>query len=259
MLSAVPLDFGQIFDPDEYLHFMATTLREEDTPSQVSFLERTLELRPPMRVLDLGCGHGRHTNELARRGYGAVGVDLVEGFLAIARADAEREGLTSAFHHGDMGAFEAEGFFDRVVCLFDAFGYFDDGHAIATLRNVHRALTPEGRFFLDVRTREWMTRVPAVAVTERGDGDVMIDHHHFDPVTGRFVDRRTTYRDGKRREVTFSIRLYAFTELRLMLEGTGFAIEAVYGGFDGAPLSIQRPRTLIVARKTLGPSGGGAP
>jgi SAM-dependent methyltransferase len=260
MLSAVPLDFGQIFDPEEYLHFMAATLQEEDTPSQVSFLERTLELRPPMRVLDLGCGHGRHTNELARRGYGAVGVDLVEGFLAIARADAEREGLASAFHHGDMGAFEADGFFDRVVCLFDAFGYFDDAHAIATLRNVHRALTHDGRFFLDVRTREWMTRVPAVAVTERGDGDVMIDHHHFDPVTGRFVDRRTTYRDGKKREVAFSIRLYAFTELRLMLEGTGFAIEAVYGGFDGAPLSIQRPRTLIVARKTLGPSGsGGAP
>jgi SAM-dependent methyltransferase len=249
MPESVHFDFAELFDAEEYLYFMADSLREEDTPRQVDFLEKVLSMTRPMHVLDLGCGHGRHTNELARRGHRAVGVDLVEGFVDLARNEALRDGLSSEFHHGDMGAFEADGVFDRVVCLFDAFGFFDDAHALATLRNVHRALVPDGRFFLDLRTREWMLRVPPVNVVDKGNGDLMIDRNHFDLETGRFVDRRTTVRGGRTREVAFSVRLYSFTEIRFVLETLGFAVEAAYGGFDGSPLSVQRSRTLVVARK----------
>jgi SAM-dependent methyltransferase len=258
-MSAVSgYDFADLFDVDEYLYFMADSLREEDTPRQLDFLERALSMSPPMRVLDLGCGHGRHTHELARRGYRAVGIDLVEGFVERAREEAAREGLSAEFHHGDMGAFEAEALFDRAVCLFDAFGFFDDAHALTTLRNVHRALVPGGAFLLDLRTREWMVRLPPVSVVDKGNGDVMIDRYHFDPVTGRFVDRRTTIRAGRSREVSFSVRLYSFTEIRFVLESVGFVVEAGFGDFDGAPLSLQRSRTLVVARK-LGDVGPVAP
>jgi SAM-dependent methyltransferase len=242
-------DFTQLFDAEEYLYFMEESLRAEDTSAQVSFLEDVLEAKPPMKILDLGCGHGRHANELARRGYDVLGMDLVDGFLDVARRDAEAEGLKVEYVRGDMGSFEIESAFDRVVCLYDAFGFFDDYHQVETLRCVHRALVPDGRFLLDLRTREFMVRLPGVAVLDKGNGDMMIDRQQFDLETGRFVDRRTYVRDGKQREVMFSVRLWAFTEIRLVLQSIGFTIEAAYGGFEKVPISAQRPRTVLVCRR----------
>ncbi|MFO0550428.1 MAG: class I SAM-dependent methyltransferase [Polyangiaceae bacterium] len=250
MTEALFFDFTQLFDVDEYLYFMEDSLREEDAPRQIDFLERVMQMTPEMRVLDLGCGHGRHANELASRGYNVVGIDLVEGFLERARADAKERGLgTVEFLRGDIGTFESPAMFDRAVCLFDAFGFFDDGHGIATLRNAHRALKDGGMLALDLRTREWMVRLPSVSVLDKGNGDMMIDRHHFDITTGRFVDRRTYLRNGKQRVVMFSVRLYAFTEIRLILESIGFTVDAAFGGYDGSPLGLDKNRTLIIAKK----------
>lgn len=250
MSQALYFDFNHLFDPEEYLYFMEDSLREENTEAQTSFLERQLALRPGMKVVDLGCGHGRHVIELARRGYECVGVDLVEGFLEIARRDAEQAGVKATFVRGDMGSFGSEYEFDRATCLFDAFGFFDDAHAINTLMCVHKALTEGGLFALDLRTREWMTRIPMAAVLDKGNGDLMIDRHHFDIATSRFVDRRTYLRAGKQREVMFSVRLYAFTEIRLILQSVGFEVVGAFGGFDDSPISAQKPRTVIIAKKT---------
>lgn len=251
-------DFTQLFDAEEYLYFMEESLRTEDTPGQVSFLEDVMEAKPPMKFLDLGCGHGRHANELARRGYEVLGLDLVEGFLDVARRDAEAERLKVEYVRGDMGSFEIEAAFDRVVCLFDAFGFFDDMHQVSTLQCIHRALVPNGRLVLDLRTREFMVRLPPVAVLDKGNGDMMIDRQQFDIETGRFVDRRTYVRDGKQREVMFSVRLWAFTEIRLILQTIGFEIEAAYGGFEKVPISVQRPRTVLVCRRVDAPQGPSA-
>lgn len=246
-------DFAQLFDADEYLYFMAASLREENTTAQIDFIEQALSLTPPKKIVDLGCGHGRHAIELSRRGYDVTGIDLVEGFLDHARKEAELAGVSAKFVRGDIGAFENEPEYDAALCLFDAFGFFDDSHCIGTLRCAHKALVPEGKFVLDLRTREWMVRVPTYSVTDIGNGDMMIDRHHFDITSGRFVDRRTYVRDGKQREVMFSVRLFAFTEIRLILHSVGFEIEAAYGGYDGSPLSPNKPRTLIVCRKVEAP------
>lgn len=250
MSQAMFFDFAHLFDADEYLYFMEDSLREENTEAQVAFMEKHLELRPGMKIVDLGCGHGRHVVELASRGYECVGVDLVEGFLELARKNAEARGVKPTFVRGDMGSFGSEYTFDRAICLFDAFGFFDDAHAINTLLCVHRALEDGGLFLLDLRTREWMTRIPPVAVLDKGNGDLMIDRHHFDIATGRFVDRRTYVREGKQREVMFSVRLYAFTEIRLILQSVGFEVLAAFGGFDGSPISALKSRTLVLAKKS---------
>ncbi|NUP14180.1 MAG: class I SAM-dependent methyltransferase [Polyangiaceae bacterium] len=252
-------DFSQLFDAEEYLYFMADSLREENTASQVDFLEQVLAVTGPQKILDLGCGHGRHAIELARRGHDVTGIDLVEGFLEVARKEAESEGVKVAFVRGDIGHFESEAEFDSAVCLFDAFGFFDDSHCIGTLRSAHKALKMGGRFVLDLRTREWMVRIPPTSVMDKGNGDMMIDRHHFDISTGRFVDRRTYVRDGKQREVMFSVRLFAFTEIRLILHSVGFEIDGAFGGFDtSSALSPNKPRTVIVCHKVDAPTASTA-
>jgi len=256
MADAVHYDFSQLFDADEYLYFMEDTLRAENTPAQVDFIERALALAPRQQVVDLGCGHGRHAIELARRGYRVTGIDLSESFIGAATSAALAAGVDARFFHCDIGAFEVETGFDAAICLFDAFGFFDDAHCLRALQNTRAALLPGGVLLLDLRTREWMLRQPPVTVVDKGNGDLMIDRQHFDVETGRLVDRRTMLRGATRRDVAFSVRLFSFTEIRSLLSAAELEITAAYGGFDGAPLSPDRPRTLIVARRALEPEQG---
>lgn len=254
MAEQVYFDFNQLFDAEEYLYFMEDSLREENTSAQVDFIETRLGLQAAAKIVDLGCGHGRHSIELAKRGHDVTGIDLVEGFLEVARKEAEAHGVDAKFVRGDIGTFASQPEFDVAVCMFDAFGFFDDAHCIGTLRRVHQALVMGGKFLLDLRTREWMLRVPTCSVTDKGNGDMMIDRHHFDIESGRFVDRRTYLRGGQQREVIFSVRLFAYTEIRLILHSVGFEIDGVFGDFEGGALSPNKSRTIIVARKVEPPT-----
>lgn len=242
-------DFDTLFDPADYLHFYEETLRLEDTPAQVDFLEQALAMIGPMSVLDLGCGHGRHANALAARGHRVTGVDLVPASLEIAARAAQAAGLSVDYACADFRALPFEAAFDRAVCLFDAFGFFPDEDNLAALASVARALRPGGLFFLDVRNRDWMVKnLAPVTVLEKGD-DLMIDRHHFDTRTGRLVDRRILVRDGLVKRRPFSIRLYTLSELALLLGATGLAVTDTFGDYRGAPLSLQQSRMLIIARK----------
>lgn len=249
MLGQPYFQFDEVFDAEEYLYFYADTLREEDTPRQVEVVERELGLAPGARVVDLGCGHGRHSNELARRGYHVLGVDLVMGFLELARAEARKDGLVVDYALGDVRSLGANALFDHAIGLFDAFGFLDDAGNEEWLRAAADALVPGGRLLLDVRNRDWIVRnILPVTVLDKGE-DLMIDRHTFDTTSGRLVDRRTYVRGGRARTVTFSIRLYSLTELTLLLRAAGFTVERAWGGWDGAPLSMARNRMLVLARK----------
>jgi SAM-dependent methyltransferase len=241
--------FDEVFDAEEYLHFYEDTLREEDTPRQVDFLERVCGLAPGARVVDLGCGHGRHATELGRRGYRVLGVDLVRGFLDRARADARAEAVAVEYALGDvrdLGVLES---FDHAVALFDAFGFLDDEGNEAWLRAAAQALVPGGSLLLDLRNRDWIVRnILPVTVLDKGD-DLMVDRHAFDTASGRLTDRRTYVRAGRARTVSFSIRLYTLGEITALLRAAGLTVEQSWGGWDGAPLSMARNRMLVLARK----------
>jgi SAM-dependent methyltransferase len=244
-----PCDVADLFDSDEYLYFLEQTLEEEDTPAQCAFVESALSLAPGSRVLDVGCGHGRHGLELARRGHFPFGVDLVPGFVERARAEAAREGLDAEFVCADARTFVPPHVFDGAICLFDAFGFHDDAGQALVLDRCRDALRPGGRLLLDVRTREHFLRAAPVCLVEKPNGDLMVDRFGFDIESGRLTDRRTAIRDGRRRDTVFSVRLYAYTELRDLLVARGFEVLRAFGGFDGAPLSAARPRTLVVAAR----------
>ena len=108
--------------------------------------------RPVRSVLDLGCGTGRHSVELARRGYEVVGVDLSEGMLERARRRAAAEGVSgTTFVLGDVQNVQLGRRFDAVLSMFAVVGYqISDAAVRSTLVNVRQHLEPGGVFIFDV-------------------------------------------------------------------------------------------------------------
>jgi SAM-dependent methyltransferase len=244
-------DYDAVFDVDDYLYFYEDTLASERTEIQVDFLEKRLPMKAPMRVLDLGCGHGRHANELAARGYDVVGVDRTPGFIELAKQDAARRGVNVDYEVMNMRDLDREGEFDRVLCLFDVFGFLRDEENLDVLKRIHRALKPGGALCLDVRNRDWMVRaILPVTILQKGR-DLMIDRHTFDPLAGRLIDQRVMVRDGRVKEAPFSVRLYSFTELRFLLASVGLSVTAAFGGWDGSPIGLQFNRMVLFAQKAL--------
>jgi SAM-dependent methyltransferase len=240
-------DFDEVFG-DDYLHFAGDLLPEERSDQDVGLIARLLGVRPGMRVLDVPCGHGRIANRLARLGCRVVGVDRSPAFLELAR----RDGTTVDYRLGDMRESTPEGPFDAVVNWFTSFGYFDDATDRALLAEWRRALGPGGRLLMDLQNRQRLLTLlstlgggPAVTLRERGD-DLLVDRTTFDVATARTTTERIIVRDGRVRRSWFSVRTFAFTELRDWLLEAGFAEVSACGG-EGEPLGLASRRMVVLA------------
>src|ERR671915_275095 len=102
----------------DWLELVALRISDERTQAQVDFLVEALGVQPGARILDLACGHGRHSLELARRGYRVTGRDLSAPSLDVARDRAGAEGLDVELGQCDMRDIPFEDTFDAVVNLF---------------------------------------------------------------------------------------------------------------------------------------------
>lgn len=119
-------------------------------PKQVAGFIKHLKMKKGMKVLDLCCGPGRITLELARRGYNVTGVDHMQFFLEEARKRARREKLRCTFVRGDMRTFVRSDTFDVVLNIFTSFGYFKDQRQNQrVLRNIFESLKPGGKLLIE--------------------------------------------------------------------------------------------------------------
>ncbi len=230
---------------DDYLYFFASQL-EDRADAETDLIWQLLDLRPGMEVLDLACGHGRIASRLAQRGCRVTGLDATPLFLERARRDAAARGVTVDYVHGDMRELPWRDRFDRIIVWFTAFGYFSDAGNRQVLAQAAAALRPGGRLAVEMNNYpSLMRRYQDVAVTERA-GDLLIDQHRLDPLTGRSDNVWTFIRAGSLRRVAFSVRMFTFPELRDWLLAAGFSAVDGYGE-DGQPLTDVSRRLITVA------------
>jgi len=127
------------------------------TKSEVDFILNRCGLVVGQRVLDVGCGLGRHAMELAKRGMQVTGIDYIPKFIERAKLNASQEGLeTVEFVDGDCrNADFATNNYDAVICLYDVVGTFvDEKENSKILRNIARSLGSEGAAIISVMNYE---------------------------------------------------------------------------------------------------------
>ena len=104
-----------VFEVDDYLFTYRDDLTDERSDAEVASLVMRLELDSPMKILDLACGFGRHTNRLAALGHSVTGVEHMPDFLALARQKATEMGVQVDYQQGDMCQMNFVEIFDGCV------------------------------------------------------------------------------------------------------------------------------------------------
>ena len=250
--------YREFFERDYYDAFYATLrapggpLADEASAQQVDFVVSALALAPPARILDLCCGHGRHSVELARRGFEVVGLDLSAYHIELAEQAAGDAGVSVTFIEDDMRNLPVAPPFDAVLNMFTAFGYLEsDAQDAKVIARVADALKPGGRFFIDVNNiSRTLRQFQPVAVTRVDDGTLLVEERAYIADAGRLETHWTVVApSGERREGDFQVRAYTATEYRGMFERAGLRLSASYGDFDGSPLHMDSRRMLLVAEK----------
>lgn len=219
---------------DRYAHTKGTV-------QEVDHLVDALGIVSGHRVLDVGCGTGRHAHELARRGIDVHGVDISERFVELARAVDAAPGRAT-FERVDARRLGFDAEFDAVVCLCQgAFGMMTaDGDDAAVVAGMARALRPGGRLALTAFNAYFAVRYHDEASFDAGAG---VSHE------------RTEIRNeaGDVREVSLWTGCYTPRELRLLLGAHGLDVDSVSsvepGAYGSDPPSIETPEYLVIAHR----------
>jgi cyclopropane fatty-acyl-phospholipid synthase-like methyltransferase len=222
----------------------------KNTLEEVDFLLEELALPDNSQILDVGCGTGRHSIELARRGFKMTGVDISQGMLGEARRKAEGFGVEIDFIHADATEFEAKREFDAAICLcegaFGLLGSEDDPyqHDLSILRNINQALKADGMLILTALNG--MQKI-------RGASQESIEDGSFDPLTLMETFPLEYEDEGELHKVTLRERGFVPSELAMMLRIAGFRVERIWGGTAGSwkrkHVALDEIEVMVIARK----------
>ena len=222
------------------------------TLRQVDDLIAWLGLRAPADVLDLPCGPGRHSLELARRGFRVTAVDRTRAYLdEVERHSAEAD-LRVEVIEADMREFRRDGAYDLALNLFTSFGYFDDpADDLRVLGGFHASLRPGGTVVLDVVSKEWLAgNFQRRDWRAFDDGALFLEERTVRDAWS-WIDTRwiLVTPDGERTTFRFGHRLFAASELVRLVAQAGFVDVAAFGDLSGQPFSLATTRLVVRGTK----------
>ena len=205
----------------------------QNTENEIRWLVKEYLTNPEMKIIDVGCGTGRHAINLATKGYKNItGIDLSPGMIGAARAAAEEKNATVDFRLGDARELPFENEFDTALCLCEgAFGLLEnDAENYKILRAVHKALKKNGVFILTTLN--------------------LFREAEFDPMTCRVsMEMEIDRKDGTKKKINCSDRSYSFPELKWVLEQLGFEVILGADPFTKEPIKHGAMEFMVVSRK----------
>lgn len=243
------------FESDWFWDTFGPIMFDEDTMSktdeEVNGVIKLTGLSPGSHILDICCGFGRHSLELARWGYKVTGVDRTKSYIERARRSAEEEGLDCRFIEGDVRDYTPEYPCDGAVCMWNSFGYSEDpADDDIILKNAYDSLGEGGFFLLDTPGKEIIASgFEPNTWFERGDTKILLEYKielNWTVLTNRWLFLE---RDSTVKEFQFSQRIYSALEMAQMLYKAGFSTIDIYGNWQGDPYDNEGERLIVIGWK----------
>lgn len=203
-------------------------------------------------LLDLACGRGRHSLNMAKRGYHVTGVDLAPAAIQTARKKVASEELTNVtFTIGDMRD-PAGGPYDAILNLFTSFGYFEeDSENIRVLRNVASMLKPGGVFIQDY-LNPLFVRNSLITSEERSLGRITFRIERT--IENGMVCKKLIFPGDEQQppsEFTERVQLYDLSWFKEELQKCGLSLQETFGDYEGASFDPEESsRMVMVSRKS---------
>ncbi len=244
-------NYGNTYEKEPYT---------KGTKGECDFIEKEVGYKKGIKILDIGCGTGRHAVELATRGYQVTGVDLSDSMIQKARQNAKQQQAHVIFEKHDARALPYTSEFDLAIMLCGgAFPLMEtDEMNYRILKNASKALkqknsklifaTLNGLFPLFHSVKDFIN-------SKKTDTSSEMATTTFDLMTFRqqstitFVDD-----DGQKKELQCDERYYVPSEIRWLLNSLGFTNIDIYGAKLGAfsredPLTTEDFEMLVIAEK----------
>ena len=224
-------------------------LTPERSRDEVESLISLLDISAPQRVLDLGCGFGRHAVEFAELGFDTTGIDPSAAMIDAATHLASTRSIAGVTFSTDLA--NAEGPFDAAVAMFTTIGQVgaDQASNEAIINEVAARLSPGAGLLVEVPQREAaVAQLVAHDAFGSGDNSTTINRR-FDPATFRVHETFEVVQDGVERSFDLAYRLFDQTELEQLLTSAGFERIEFFADLDGNQLEASSPTMIALARR----------
>jgi len=248
---SIPSNWYETFFHGITLDLWRRAIPPEQTTAEAEFLIQNLNCAPGAHVLDVPCGNGRLTFELANRGYRVTGIDLAEEFIEEARARAAGGSPSVEFVLGDMRNIEGQSIYDGAVCFGNSFGFLEYADMEKFLAAVARALKSGARFVVNtaMAAESVLPDFEEQSCHEMGDIVMTIKERYVAEescVESEYIFERNGATDSRKAKHW----IYTAAEIRRMLERAGFDVLNCYGSMKGDPFKLGSRELFVVSEVT---------
>lgn len=228
----------------------------EDTKRQVDFIVKKLKLAGNERILDLACGFGRHSLELARRGFEVVGVDITPDYVAFATEQAGKEKRNAKFYCSDIRELGFRNEFDVVLNMADgAIGYLEnDTENRKIFEVISAALKPGGQHFMDIMNADYARSHFPCKHWDSGEKGLTLSQFAWDDASKTMIYGQIDYHFGdilSKPEFLEGnpIRLYTLDEIITEYASLGMQVKQSFADFSGKCLTENDIQMIVCSEK----------
>ena len=234
----------------------------EQTTAEAEFLIDHLNCDAGARVLDVPCGNGRLSFELAQRGLRITGVDISEEFIEEARSIQSNQSGPPATAGGsdlstrvefllrDMRHLEDQAIYDGAYCFGNSFAFLEHAEMNRFLGAIARALKPGARFIIEtgMAAESVLPDFEEQSSHELGDMALTIKERYI--AAESCIDSEYIFeRDGQTESRLAREWIYTVAEIRRMLESAGFSVLDLYGSLKCKPYKLGSQELFIVSER----------